>query len=310
MDEFADPEDDSGLDHVLDAAQTRVKKAAGAGSDAGISFSRIADEGDYTAATEGLVTENARINAKVEDDAVGTKLLHIGLVPFGSAFHGFVDPDIASELYADLVEKYNPELGCVSIEVGGSVKEFYGFDTYTDHIGEHKPDVQKRVSVVLGKQAMKTATSDKWPAMKKFINAVKQKLGPSFDLFVGHILFSNHQVCFQYHQDNKDHKAAVDVSLVCELSASKSTMHIAGDVTSLEYEVPGSFFVFDSELWHRSGITYANTIKIALFFTLSSKVSKPDGEEEPASSSASTKDVIVKDEPKVKDEKPHGASGA
>jgi hypothetical protein len=58
----------------------------------------------------------------------------------------------------------------------------------------------------------------------------------------------------------------VDFSTVLELSKSKSTMCIIGDEKPLQFASPGAMKAFDADLFHRSGVAYSNTIKIAFFW--------------------------------------------
>lgn len=43
-------------------------------------------------------------------------------------------------------------------------------------------------------------------------------------------------------------------------------MHFAGDKESQVYDKPGALVAFDADLYHRSGVSFANTVKIAFFF--------------------------------------------
>ena len=177
-------------------------------------------------------------------------------------FAGRIDSADATKLACTLVEAYNEKEG--GIYKAG--KTFPGFNNYAQHIGRHDSDSQLVSSVIFKPSYLKKTSIAEWPELHKVFMEISAKLGESFEIVVSHVLFSKNQsVCFEYHQDTKDHAKNVDISVVVQLSTSKSTFNIAG-MDSFTYDSSGSFFAFPSCLWHRSGVACSDTIKIAFFF--------------------------------------------
>ena len=110
-----------------------------------------------------------------------------------------------------------------------------------------------------------------------------------------HVLFNwcDHSL-FTYHQDEKS-----DVTVIVNLSPSKSSFHIAGKDEAETYSQPGDAFVLPSKAYHRSGEAERRTVKVAFFFKLTKKATvdltddKPEGE-----APAQKVEEVVKEEKK------------
>jgi hypothetical protein len=179
-----------------------------------------------------------------------------------SVFAGSIDSADATKLACSLVEAFDDKDGV--IRKGG--KEFVGFMKYAEHIGAHDDNAQIASSVIFKQSFLKKLSNDVWSELYKVYNDVSSKVGNAFEIVAAHVLFSKNQsVCFEYHQDTRDHAKNVDLSVVVQLSASKTTFNVAG-FDSFSYAHSGAFFAFPSCLWHRSGIACNDTIKIAFFF--------------------------------------------
>jgi hypothetical protein len=147
-----------------------------------------------------------------------------------------------------------------------------------------------------------------WPELYTVYAEVKNIIDSKDELKVSsaHLLLcKSKQVAFQNHQDSKEQytngkKLKVEVSSVVELSNSKSTMSICGDAEPLMYHKPGAMKVFDADYWHRSGVSYANTIKIAFFWHMNPSVLLD--KEGASSDTKPTKEEPKDDEVKVKTE--------
>ena len=80
-----------------------------------------------------------------------------------------------------------------------------------------------------------------------------------------HLLFGwNQNSHFSYHEDHKNYQ----VTYTTMLSPGMSSMHVAGATQEARYEHAGYGHMFDSQLYHRSGVTQLRTVKMSDFFVL------------------------------------------
>ena len=89
--------------------------------------------------------------------------------------------------------------------------------------------------------------------------------------------------------------------------------HLSSDATryvEMTYEQPGSWKLFDAQLMHRSGVSYADTIKIAIFFeevdgegkAVKKKNTKGKATKEASSSAAKKKEEKAEADPEPEEE--------
>ena len=188
------------------------------------------------------------------------------------AIEGQIPSDLASSLLVDIVraktQTVKSGMGLSFTSESRQTKHFEGIKNYTNHVGKHDAPTSTKASAIIPANWITKDAESKWPNLYEVFQMVQACVGTRFKLMICNILFgaSNH-VAFNYHQDTKEHSPlTVHLSVCCELSDSGSTMKIAGPWESLVYSKPGTYFIFDSALWHRSGIQFANTIKVCFFF--------------------------------------------
>ena len=117
-------------------------------------------------------------------------------------------------------------------------------------------------------------------------------------------------VNYGYHKDALDLKSEVDLTFMLMLSPGRSSMRVAGAKKESFYEYPGDMLYFDAvDVYHRSGLACARTLKIAFFVKLTGSAPVPiDSGGDGGGSSSSTKmdkqvkQELVKKEPKVEGE--------
>ena len=117
-------------------------------------------------------------------------------------------------------------------------------------------------------------------------------------------------VNYGYHKDALDLKSEVDLTFMLMLSPGRSSMRVAGAPKESFYEYPGDMLYFDAvDVYHRSGLACARTLKIAFFVKLTGSAPVPiDSGGDGGGSSSSTKmdkqvkQELVKKEPKVEGE--------
>jgi len=100
-----------------------------------------------------------------------------------------------------------------------------------------------------------------------------------------HLLFGwNQNSHFAYHADHKNYQ----VTYTSMLSPGMSSMHVAGAKDEARYEQAGHGHMFDSQLYHRSGITQLRTVKMSDFFVLDEQESPEACVAEAGSAGANT----------------------
>ena len=261
---------------------------------------------DYAAATADMEKHNATLNNKEDllikalSERVTEKVLTKCKV-YG--YRGNVTETAATALYCTLVKFYDSATGQVVVkdQDGKPLTSFSGFNKYAPHIGKHEKmedDAQISSSTVIDNRYLNKKVKTEWPELFEVFKSVKEIVGECFHIITSHVLFSkNHVVCFEYHQDTDDHAQKSDLSVIINLSKSKSSFKIAG-ADELHFEKAGDLYLFQSDLWHRSGSACEDTIKIAFFF-------KYQKVEDVASSSAvSNVQDVVKVEIEAKDGPP------
>ena len=260
----SDPSERAGLSLacVLAATAARRGKSVPCAPD---TDAPVVTEEMYLKPTQAQIDYNANVVANPEGkEALVLQLLRDSNLQTAapSVFAGSIDSADATKLACSLVEAFDDKDGV--IRKGG--KEFVGFMKYAEHIGAHDDNAQIASSVIFKQSFLKKLSNDVWSELYKVYNDVSSKVGNAFEIVAAHVLFSKNQsVCFEYHQDTRDHAKNVDLSVVVQLSASKTTFNVAG-FDSFSYAHSGAFFAFPSCLWHRSGIACNDTIKIAFFF--------------------------------------------
>ena len=227
------------------------------------------------------------------------------------AFKGAVPFADASLLLYEIVkakaEETEAGVGLSKSFLGLGKLHFFGFSGgyYSNHVGVHDPTATQKATAIIPAQFVTQKAEIKWPALYKVYDFIRGAIGkPAFQLLSCNVLFGiSKAVAFEYHQDSREHPPKlVHLSVCCELSDSGSSMRIAGATSNsklrlrisnpspvpifsgtsprlcaagqggpLEYDKIGTFFAFDSSLWHRSGRASTTTIKICFFFELTEK---------------------------------------
>jgi hypothetical protein len=203
-------------------------------------------------------------------------------------FKGAIDQKLATELYLSAQGFYNHKEGKLIIEyTEGKLRgttSVPGFHDYVHHPGKHDPAAQLAATAFFSATMLTRATWSKkmWPELYAVYKAAKAVVDPddsAFEVVCGHMLFCwSRAVCWEYHQDSKEinikgKTQKVDLSVILELSDSGSSVEFAGNTLGNPeiYEKPGALVAFDSNVWHRSGTKYANTVMVAFFFKLKKK---------------------------------------
>ena len=259
-----DPSDRAGLSLACVLAASAARRGK---SELVTTGAPVVTEEMYIKPSQAQVDYNANIVANPEGKQA-LVLQHLMASNLQAAdlpvFAGSIDSADATKLACSLVEAFDDTDGVLRKDG----KEFTGFHKYAEHIGSHDDNAQIASSVIFKQSFLKKLSNDVWSELYKVYNDVSSKVGNTFEIVAAHVLFSKNQsVCFEYHQDTRDHAKNVDLSVVVQLSASKSTFNVAG-FDSFSYEHSGAFFAFLSCLWHRSGVACNDTIKIAFFFRL------------------------------------------
>ena len=184
----------------------------------------------------------------------------------GRALVGRLDKDLALPLYETTLQHMDVRNGGAKIMTTNGKKQVEtnlpGINNYDLHIGDHDAEAQERASVIVDATMLTTKSREVWPELHVFYNAVQNLVGSKFKPVVGHILCGKSpQLAFEYHWDANQHKKPAALTFIAELGNSQSTICIAGD-QEMTYDQPGSWKIFDAQLMHRSGVSYADTIKI------------------------------------------------
>ena len=248
---------------------------------------QVVTDAQYDAATADMIAHNCRLCHESDVHIILVdKKANMGPDEFIRIFSGQVDVRSALQLAATLVENYNTDDGTLCVKHNRSITEFKGFKNYPEHLGKHSEDAQSRSTIVIPATFVYKADKKGFQELSAVFKQVKDFVGKDFALVVSHVLFSSNNSChFMYHQDAYEHGEVSDLSVIVQLSASKSTFHIAGNGTAFEYSKAGSFFAFDAKLWHRSGVNCEDTIKIAFFFK---KAEDATAEDAPCDTQASS----------------------
>ena len=186
----------------------------------------------------------------------------------GAMITGTLAKQSALDLYESALVHMNPETGGAKMEYSVGRKNFVtfapGFHQYDQVVGGHDAEEQRRATVVLDFKFLEETSKTLWPELHDvYFHVQKHVVGNYFKVVVAHILCGRSlQVAFEYHHDSEEHKMRVDLSFVAELGNSHSTMNIAGE-KEMVYRSPGSWAMFDAQMMHRSGESYADTMKIA-----------------------------------------------
>ena len=295
---------------VTSAFFTAVEMQLRASGDGSRKVSKIS----YTTATEDMYTEATPVmktaNEEVMRVSAVTEFLknHPKLTAKGSAFGGQIDPKQARELYINVVQKWSNDTDMLSVPVTKGVTIFEGFENYPGALGDM--DLQKYSSAVMKQKWLTKGSCEKlWPELFMVQKEMQDMMGDGYVLVRIHLLhFKNLSVCFNFHTDSKEHDdLTIELSVIMELSDTKSTMQIAGEA-SITYDSAGVLHAFDSRLWHRSGAARTDTIKIAFFFASKKTPGvKPEvkQEEKPTEDASSE----VKQEEKTAEEGEKASSG-
>ena len=229
---------------------------------------KICDASDFNPPTQ----EDLDWNVEVEKEKLMKKTAAFdnGKMEVGTALVGRISKDIALPLYETSLLHMDYQNGGAKIMSSDGKSRFEtlfpGIANYGLHIGEHDPKAQRCATVLIEGHFLAAKSAQVWPELHEFYKAAQKCVGSKFKPVVSHILFGKStQVAFQYHWDVDQHKKQVHLTFIAELGNSQSTMCIAGE-EEMTYEQPGSWKLFDAQLMHRSGVSYADTIKIAIFF--------------------------------------------
>ena len=287
----SDEDDEMGGASFASIIAAGLADAAAAGVDVGEQggYAMVQDAEEYEAATQQMIEFN---NELAERSEVNQFLAKSDLTPAGHGFGGHVDEAAAAALYSTCVRYYDRKDECIKIvgetTKGGKKKQedvfFKGFEAYAKH-----RERKKEENVIAREQRSSTAVVDgtffirkgmtgaqgMWPELFAVYEKLKTAIGTeaAYKIEMAHILFCKSKtVAFDHHQDKgellgaRGTKKDADLSVVMELSSSKSSMKIA-EQAPLVYDKPGAFYAFDSLMWHRSGVAFADTVKIAFFFS-------------------------------------------
>ena len=254
-------------------------------------------------------------NVKVEKEKLlqKTAAFQNGKMEVGTALVGRISKDIALPLYETSLQHMDLQNGGAKIMSTDGKSRFEtifpGITDYGLHIGNHDRKAQWCATILIEGPFLATKSAQVWPELHEFYEVAQKCVGSKFKPVVSHILFGKStQVAFQYHWDADQHKKPVHLSFIAELGNSQSTMRIAGE-DEMTYEEPGSWKLFDAQLIHRSGMSYADTIKIAIFFEevdgegkAVKKNTKGKATKEASSSAAKKKEEKAEAEPEPEEE--------
>ena len=274
----------------------------------GAGGAQVAHSGMYAEPTDEMVAHNVKL---LKGSNVNEALAYSnGLVNVGGVFEGCVDDKNALNTYCGAMQ-YHSQKDC-ALEVKRifmkkeEVTILQGIRGYPTHLGAHNDAAQKKVMTGLPGTFIKNTSKKMWPELHAIYAEVQEKVGDSFHLQLGHLLFGwDKHTCFEFHQDTKEtSKKPVHMTVVVELGMSQSSFAVAGHQNdSMQYQSAGSFYAMDSNLWHRSDESYSNTIKLALFFTFAVPKASPNkvkeevkGEEEDPKASPNKVKAEVKGE--------------
>ena len=257
----------------VDAGTTlEYKKGAGG--------AQVAHSGMYAEPTDEMVAHNVKL---LKGSNVNEALAYSnGLVNVGGVFEGCVNDKNALNTYCGAMQ-YHSQKDC-ALEVKRifmkkeEVTILQGISGYPTHLGAHDDAAQKKVMTGLPGTFIKNTSKKMWPELHAIYAEVQEKVGDSFHLQLGHLLFGwDKHTCFEFHQDTKEtSKKPVHMTVVVELGMSQSSFAVAGATyDTFVYQKAGSFYAMDSNLWHRSDESYSSTIKLALFFTFAIPKASP-----------------------------------
>ena len=314
MEEFDFPADSNGFHGSIAAFQeTNRDESAAKPTEETCNFPIMVSEADYPQASLEMCSANAEMSGL---STVNKMLKEKGLSPEHGAFRGAVTEESALVLYKDLEGWLDADKEAIVVHAGKHLQEFVGFDGYQNHLGAHIQGEQRKVTAgINGKYMNGTSLEKEWNSLYNVVKQVKEFVGNGFKLAYAHVLFfKNKHVNFTYHCDANEantgrhpgHKA--DLSIVMEVSRSFSTMHVAGEDASLKFDAPGTFFAFDSKLFHRSGVSRTNTVKIGFFFQEEEKKAKKSDESKNSEAGGSGEkkkpgeEATVEEEPEDKKE--------
>ena len=268
---------------------------------------KICDASDFNPPTQ----EDLDWNVEVEKEKLmkKTAAFENGKMEVGTALVGRISKDIALPLYETSLLHMDYQNGGAKIMSSDGKSRFEtlfpGIANYGLHIGEHDPKAQRCATIFIEGPFLAAKSAQVWPELHEFYKAAQKCVGSKFKPVVSHILFGKStQVAFQYHWDADQHKKPVHLSFIAELGNSQSTMRIAGE-EEMTYEEPGSWKLFDAQLVHRSGVSYADTIKIAIFFEEvdgEGKAVKKNTKGKASSSAAKKKEEKAEVEPEPEEE--------
>ena len=247
-------------------AAAKGKAPADDAGDGSTTWSQVAATHNYKNATSDQLTDNGRISKASEVDKVLRMEKKIEVA--GIAFKGAVSSDVALSLFESVIKNYSAEeRALVFRDSKRSDVVFHGFDQYPIHIAdEHKPEEQAAHNALIEPSFITNTTGqcakNVWPELLAVYEEVKTMVDSKglFKLASSHLLLcKSTMMCWNYHQDSDGsarHRNGkvkrVDLSVIVELSNSKSDFFIAGAPWALQYAAPGAFYAFDSDLWHRS----------------------------------------------------------
>ena len=294
-------EDDASLaaakfDSVFFAVDTKAKLDAGKPVEKEEEADKVLVASDkmYTEPTQEMKDHNVAVLKESEVNKVLSE--KEDLKDVGGVFSGEVNEKNPLMAYCVAMLFHSSQEGVLELLRGTDKKTestiLPGLCGYPTHIGEHDEEAQKKVMTYLPGSFLKGVSKKMWPEMHGIYKEIQEKVGDSFQLQQGHLLFGwDKHTCFEFHQDTKEHKSEVHLSVIVELGMSQSSFAVAGAEKPFVYEKAGSFYAFDSNLWHRSGDSYSSTIKLAFFFSkVSHKAKKEDGVADGGAEEASTEE--------------------
>ena len=117
------------------------------------------------------------------------------------------------------------------------------------------------------------------PVMRELLGDHSKMNLEQANIFLG---IGNGSEAFGYHRDDMDNTKAAGseqavsavLTTVTMLSVAAGTMHVAGAENELEYQVAKTS-MFHPSLFHRSGIVYPGTMKLACHWGIKKKKSSP-----------------------------------
>ena len=183
-------------------------------------------------------------------------------------FEANIQPLLVSKAAAELLRIQNEPKGR-DIKLNGEPYHLPGVGNYSHHVGSHNRARQQQLSIKFKKQVVRSLVGVA-PDIDAYIKEVIRVGGfeNDYDVYEAHALIcGGSSVSWKWHTDASEDAASVKLRLtvICAMTTFGNTsMMVAGAEGEYVYQ-EGKFIVFDSNLFHRSGKSMANTIKLSLF---------------------------------------------